>query len=530
MLDPALASFLAAAVRAGKSIVVSGPQGVGQDHPGPRAVRRAGPVGADRHPGDRAGAAPAQATGRHHRHGAPSRPGPAPGNAPRTAGRPGRSPWTSWSRASLRFNLSRFIVGEVRGPEVLGHVQGDAVRRRVHVDHPRALAPAPRSSGWSTCAMEAGPHVTDEYAYRQVAAHINLIVQIDMRTTGPHRPAHAHPVRRRGDRRGTRGEQPPGHHLPVGAGPGHRPRPVPGTLPARLGRRARRVRVRPRPVPGATDDRPGDGRAGSASASGWSSSATPCWSPPTAPPAPPTARRADPRRGSRGPVAVRLGVGAALGLLGLLVTGWPVALLVGPLAGARAAAAAGPPGQRHRDPAAGGAAGMDPVAGRGAHRRHRPGAGHHHHRPLRPGRDPPPGHRPGRPAARPHPHRRRAAPVRRRPGRPHRGPDRRRPCSWAPRGAGRAWPRCWRTWPPRSPTRSRIRRAVEADQAKVRTTTRMITAVTLLMMGGLFVTGTYIAPYGTPLGPGRARGAAHRLRRSPGWLQRHRRRQPHRPG
>ena len=46
----------------------------------------------------------------------------------------------------------------------------------------------------------------------------------------------------------------------------------------------------------------------------------------------------------------------------------------------------------------------------------------------------------------------------------------------------------------------RIRRAVEADQSKVRTAAKMITAVTLLMMGGLFIAGSYTKPYGTPLG------------------------------
>ncbi len=46
----------------------------------------------------------------------------------------------------------------------------------------------------------------------------------------------------------------------------------------------------------------------------------------------------------------------------------------------------------------------------------------------------------------------------------------------------------------------RIRRAVEADQAKVRSAARLVTAITLLMMGGLFAAGTYTQPYGTPLG------------------------------
>ncbi|MGB8020601.1 MAG: type II secretion system F family protein, partial [Candidatus Nanopelagicales bacterium] len=46
----------------------------------------------------------------------------------------------------------------------------------------------------------------------------------------------------------------------------------------------------------------------------------------------------------------------------------------------------------------------------------------------------------------------------------------------------------------------RIRRAVEADQAKVRSAARLVTGITLLMMGGLFASGTYTKPYGTPLG------------------------------
>ena len=44
------------------------------------------------------------------------------------------------------------------------------------------------------------------------------------------------------------------------------------------------------------------------------------------------------------------------------------------------------------------------------------------------------------------------------------------------------------------------RRAVEAERAKLRTTTRTITALTLIVMGGLFITGDYVAPYRTGVG------------------------------
>jgi Flp pilus assembly protein TadB len=45
-----------------------------------------------------------------------------------------------------------------------------------------------------------------------------------------------------------------------------------------------------------------------------------------------------------------------------------------------------------------------------------------------------------------------------------------------------------------------IRRSVDAERAKLRTTTRAVTAITLLVMGGLFASGTYVAPYRTLVG------------------------------
>jgi len=87
---------------------------------------------------------------------------------------------------SLRFNLSRLIVGEVRGPEVLAMFKamqsGAGSMSTTHAHSARAAI-----ERLVTCAMEAGPHVTDAYGYRQVGSHINLIVQTAMRTAGDHR-------------------------------------------------------------------------------------------------------------------------------------------------------------------------------------------------------------------------------------------------------------------------------------------------------------------------------------------------------
>jgi hypothetical protein len=46
----------------------------------------------------------------------------------------------------------------------------------------------------------------------------------------------------------------------------------------------------------------------------------------------------------------------------------------------------------------------------------------------------------------------------------------------------------------------RIRRAVEADRAKLRTASRWITGITLVVLGGLFWNGDYVAPYHSTIG------------------------------
>lgn len=46
----------------------------------------------------------------------------------------------------------------------------------------------------------------------------------------------------------------------------------------------------------------------------------------------------------------------------------------------------------------------------------------------------------------------------------------------------------------------RARRAVEADRAKPRSTSRIITLITLVVLVLLVLTGDYVAPYGTPFG------------------------------
>ena len=83
---------------------------------------------------------------------------------------------------SFRFNLSRQIVGEVRGHEILAMLKAmESGAGSISTTH------APSAEGaigkLVTCAMEAGPHVTHDYAVRAIAAAIDVVVHVHLETT-----------------------------------------------------------------------------------------------------------------------------------------------------------------------------------------------------------------------------------------------------------------------------------------------------------------------------------------------------------
>ena len=178
LLDSVMASFLAAAVRAEWSIVVSGPQGSGKT-----TLMRA--LCAVLDPFERIGTIETERelhlheTGRHRRIVAwEARPGSGErGPDGRMAG---EITLAALVEDSLRFNLSRLIVGEVRGREIISMFQamqsGAGSMSTTHAPHGRAAI-----ERLVTCAMEAG--APTDFAYRQVADHINLIVQLRRDTT-----------------------------------------------------------------------------------------------------------------------------------------------------------------------------------------------------------------------------------------------------------------------------------------------------------------------------------------------------------
>ncbi|PSL01378.1 Flp pilus assembly CpaF family ATPase [Haloactinopolyspora alba] len=179
MLSPAAAAFLAAAVRARKSIVVSGAQGAGKTTLVRALTNELDPL-------ERIGTIETEyelhlhdMPDRHRRIVAwESRPGSGERGPDGRA--VGEITLDDLVYDSLRMNLSRLIVGEVRGREVLPMFKamqsGAGSLSTTHAHSARAAI-----ERIVTCAMEAGQHVTESFAYRQIAEHIDLVVQIELR-------------------------------------------------------------------------------------------------------------------------------------------------------------------------------------------------------------------------------------------------------------------------------------------------------------------------------------------------------------
>jgi Flp pilus assembly CpaF family ATPase len=91
---------------------------------------------------------------------------------------------------SFRFNLSRQIVGEVRGKEIWAMIKAmESGTGSISTTHASDAVAAVRKL--VTCAMEAGQHVTQELATSKLASTIDLIVQLELETSTangtPHR-------------------------------------------------------------------------------------------------------------------------------------------------------------------------------------------------------------------------------------------------------------------------------------------------------------------------------------------------------
>jgi Flp pilus assembly CpaF family ATPase len=172
------AQFLAAAVRANRSIVVAGSMGAGKT-----TLVRA--LCAEFDPYEAVATVETEyelhlheLPRRHRRvHAFEARPG---GGERLADGRSsGEVTLEDLVRTVWRHNVTRIVVGEVRGAEVLTMLNvmsgGAGSLCTVHADSARAAI-----DRLVTLAMGAGPQVSADFARRQVAEHIDLIVHVAM--------------------------------------------------------------------------------------------------------------------------------------------------------------------------------------------------------------------------------------------------------------------------------------------------------------------------------------------------------------
>ena len=174
------ASFLRAAVRARKSHRRRRRPGRRQDDPGPRAVRR------DRPRSEAIGTFETEyelhlhelETGTRSSIAWEARPGS--GERGRDGRQAGEFTLDEALVDSFRFNLSRQIVGEVRGKEIWAMIKAmESGTGSISTTHAADAVAAVRKL--VTCAMEAGPHVTHDWRPASSRRRVDLIVQLTWR-------------------------------------------------------------------------------------------------------------------------------------------------------------------------------------------------------------------------------------------------------------------------------------------------------------------------------------------------------------
>jgi Flp pilus assembly CpaF family ATPase len=189
MMTPVAASFLRAAVRARRSIVVAGAQGAGKT-----TLVRA--LCAEIDQLEAIGTFETEyelhlhELGQHKIvHAWEARPGS--GERGPDGHQAGEFTLDEALVDSFRFNLSRQIVGEVRGKEIWAMIKAmESGTGSISTTHAADGVAAVRKL--VTCAMEAGPHVTQALATSKLAATVDLIVQLSLETTRSGSEAHRH--------------------------------------------------------------------------------------------------------------------------------------------------------------------------------------------------------------------------------------------------------------------------------------------------------------------------------------------------
>ena len=185
-VSPVMASFLAAAVKARRSMVVSGGQGDGKT-----TLVRA--LCAEIDPWEAIGTFETEhelflhELPEQHRivHAWEERPGSGERTAAGRSAGERRAP--EQVTDSFRFTLSRQILGEIRGPEVWSMIKlMESGAGSLSTTHSADAYATMRKL--ITCAMEAGPQVTMELAAAKLADTIDFIVHLKCRIVRPSSP------------------------------------------------------------------------------------------------------------------------------------------------------------------------------------------------------------------------------------------------------------------------------------------------------------------------------------------------------
>lgn len=181
MLSPVAASFLEAAVKAEKSIVVAGPQGAGKTTLVRALCSCIGPdeiVGTFETEYELLLHELPQFAGRVQTWEA--RPGS--GEFDPSGRQAGEFTLDQALYDSFRHNLNRQIVGEVRGREILAMIKAmNSGTGSISTTH--SANATDTIIKLIQCALEAGPQVTEAYATSALARSIDIIVQIHLRRT-----------------------------------------------------------------------------------------------------------------------------------------------------------------------------------------------------------------------------------------------------------------------------------------------------------------------------------------------------------
>ncbi len=180
-LTPVAASFLGAAVRAGLSVVVSGPQSGGKTTT-LRALCAEIPAQEMLGTFETEYELHLQDLPERHPivHAWEARPGS--GEVGPDGRQAGEITLAECLINSFRFTLTRLIVGEIRGPEVWVLIKAmESARGCLATTHAAGAVAAVEKL--ISCAMEIGPSVTREVAARKLATAIDLVVHLRLDTT-----------------------------------------------------------------------------------------------------------------------------------------------------------------------------------------------------------------------------------------------------------------------------------------------------------------------------------------------------------